>query len=164
MINALEKELLVLSNKSKYITEVLEGTIDLRKKTSTQVTKMLQDKGYQMIDKEKDTKVDDENDGGGNFKYLTRMPMDSVTQENVEKLNKEYESKQLELAGVRNMTIYQMWLNELGVLKEQYLEYKENRERLMSGLVGPEKAGSTKSKKKVVSKGPLKAKAPLIVE
>jgi len=164
MIKALEKELLVLSNKSKYITEILEGTIDLRKKTTTQVSQMLQDKGYQMIDKEKDTKVDDENDGGGNFKYLTRMPMDSVTQENVEKLNKEYESKQLELAGVRNMTIYQMWLNELGVLKEQYLEYKENRERLMSGLVGPEKAGSTKSKKKVVSKGPLKAKAPLIVE
>ena len=155
MIKALEKELLVLSNKSKYITEILDGTIDLRKKTSEQVSTMLKEKGYHMIDKD--------NSEGGDFKYLTRMPMDSVTEENVNKLNKEHESKQTELLSVKNTTIYKMWLNELELLKEQYLEYKENRERLMSGLDGLGQASSSKSKKKVVSKGPLKSKNTLLV-
>ena len=155
MIKALEKELLLLSNKSKYITEILEGTIDLRKKTSEQVSTMLKEKGYHMIDKD--------NSECGDFKYLTRMPMDSVTEENVDKLNKEYESKLSELTNVKNTTIYQMWTNELELLKEQYLEYKENRERLMSGLDGLGQSGSSKSKKKVVSKGPLKSKNTLLV-
>jgi len=40
------------------------------------------------------------------------------------------------------------------------LEYKENRERLMNGLDldGQGQNGSSKTKKKVVSKGPLKSK------
>lgn len=126
---------------------------------------MLKEKGFQVIDK--DNKGGDDEGGVaascGDFKYLTRMPMDSVTEENVDKLNKEHTSKEAELMSIKNTTIYQMWSSELGVLKEQYLEYKENRERLMSGLVGSEKAGSTKSKKKVVSKGPLKSKNVVLV-
>jgi hypothetical protein len=91
------------------------------------------------------------------------MPMDSVTEENVDKLNKDRVNKENELECVKNTTIYQMWLNELELLKEQYLEYKENRERLMSGLDGAGGAGSSKTKKKVVSKGPLKSKNNLLV-
>jgi hypothetical protein len=40
-----------------------------------------------------------------------------------------------------------MWLNELDTLKEQYIEYKEERERLING---------EEKKKKVVSKGDVK--------
>jgi len=39
-----------------------------------------------------------------------------------------------------------MWLNELSSLKEQYIEYKEERTRLMNG----------DPKKKVVSKSAVK--------
>jgi DNA topoisomerase-2 len=139
MIRALEKELMVLSNKSRYIKEILENTIDLRKKKCEEVTRMLKDKGYDVIDCE--------------YKYLTKMPMDSVTEENIDKLNKEHEHKQIELLNVKTTTTNNMWINELSVLKEEYLEYKEIRERLMNGL-----EVSCKIKKKVVSKGPLKPK------
>ena len=141
MIKALEKELMVLSNKSRYIREILEDTIDLRKKKSEEVVRMLKDKGYDLLD--------------GEYKYLTKMPMDCVTEENVAKLNKEREHKNSELECVKNTTKYQMWLNELEILKGEYLEYKENRERLMNGLDGQGQNGSSKTKKKVVSKGPL---------
>ena len=97
------------------------------------------------------------------YKYLTRMPMDSVTEENVEKLNNEHEHKKAELESVKKTTKYQMWLTELELLKEEYLEYKENRERLMNGLDGQGQTGSSKSKKKVVSKGPLKSKNNLVI-
>jgi DNA topoisomerase-2 len=149
MIQSLEKELLVLSNKAKYIKEILDGSIDLRKKKSDEVFNMLKEKGYDTMECE--------------YKYLTRMPMDSVTEENVEKLNIEHEHKKAELESVKKTTKYQMWLTELELLKEEYLEYKENRERLMNGLDGQGQTGSSKSKKKVVSKGPLKSKNNLVI-
>jgi hypothetical protein len=72
------------------------------------------------------------------------MPMDSVTEENVEKLLKDKGTKQTELEQIKNTTINKMWINELKNLREQYIEYKEERDRLMSG---------EEKKKKVVSKG-----------
>jgi DNA topoisomerase-2 len=149
MIQALEKELVILSNKAKYIKEILDGSIDLRKKKSDEVFNMLKEKGYDTMDSE--------------YKYLTRMPMDSVTEENVEKLNNEHEDKKTELESIKNTTKYQMWLTEMELLKEEYLEYKENRERLMNGLDEQGKCGSSKTKKKIVSKGPLKPKNKLVI-
>jgi DNA topoisomerase-2 len=141
MIQALEKDLMVLSNKAKYIKEILEDTIDLRKKKSEEVSKMLKDKCYDLLD--------------GDYKYLTKMPMDSVTEENVEKLNKEHQNKQTELERVKNTTKHQMWLSELEIFKGEYLDYKENRDQPLK--VQP------KSNKKVVSKGPLKPKNNLVI-
>ena len=137
MIQALEKELMVLSNKSKYITEILENTIDLRKKKSEEVNKMLKDKSYDVVDDE--------------YKYLTRMPMDSVTEENVDKLNKEHENKKCELESVKNTTKYQMWLSELEILKGEYLEYKEKRQPLQK--VEPKKVTVKKSSTSTFKKG-----------
>ena len=116
--------------------EVLNGTVDLRKKKHEEVVTMLTVKGYDKLDET------------GDYKYLTRMPMDSVTEENVEKLLREQDNKKTELENIKKTTIYEMWLSELETFKCEYLEYKENRERLMNGLYG-------EKSKKVVSKGPL---------
>ena len=132
MIDAIEKELKLLSNKAKYIKEVLDDTIDLRKKKKEDIFKMLLTKGYDIID--------DDNE----YKYLIKMPMDSVSEENVEKLNKDYDGKHLQLENIKLTTINQMWLNEINQLSQEYLEYKEERERMMSGQV---------VSKKKVSKG-----------
>ena len=148
MIQNLEKELVILSNKAKYIKENLEGTIDLRKKKREQVVEMLENKGYDKIDDDED------------YKYLVKMPMDSVTEENVEKLLKDKGNKEAELEIVKNTTINKMWLNELDILQQQYIEYKEERTRLMNG---------EEKKKKLVSKGSVvkkvvKKQSSLIVE
>ena len=135
MIDAIEKELVLLSNKAKYVQENLDGTIDLRKKKKEQVLSMLQGKGYDIIDDDVE------------YKYLTKMPMDSVTEENVEKLLKEKGTKEQELNVIKSTSINQMWSSELDKLLEQYLEYKESRQRLMDG------EDTKLKKKKVVSKG-----------
>jgi len=147
MIESLERELMLLTNKAKYIKENLDGTIDLRKKKKEQVVEMLENKGY--------NKVDDD----GDFKYLVKMPMDSVTEENVEKLLKDKGNKEIELEEIKNTTINKMWFNELETLKDQYLEYREERIRTMNG-------DDSKPKKKVVAKTTKKVvkKQNLIVE
>jgi DNA topoisomerase-2 len=134
MIDALERELVLLSNKAKYIQENLDGTVDLRKKKKEAVVQMLEEKGYDKID------------GDEEYKYLVKMPMDSVTEENIERLLKDKGNKQSELEIIKKTTINKMWLSELNNLKDNYLEYKEERTRLMNGE-------DINKKKKVVSKG-----------
>ena len=133
MIDALEKELVLLTNKARYIKENLDDTIDLRKKKKEQVIQMLKEKGYDVIGDDAE------------YKYLTKMPMDSVTDENVEKIFKEKGDKESELEMIKSTTINQMWTFELDRLREEYIIYKEERQRLMMG--------EEPKKKKVVSKG-----------
>jgi len=121
MIEALERDLLILSNKAKYIQAVLDGSIDLRKKKKQEIIDMLQDKDYDTIDN------DDE------FKYLVRMPMDSVSEENVDKLLNEHNAKQDELDRIKATTIQQMWISELDILEHEYKEYQKEREQSQIG-------------------------------
>ena len=138
LIDAITKELAFLSNKSKYIKENLDGTVDLRKKKREEVITMLKAKGYDVMEDDED------------YKYLTRMPMDSVTEENVAKLIKEHGDKTAELATVQSQTIQQMWFGELNKLEQEYGKYKEERERMMSGESAPKKKTVKKSKLAVV--------------
>lgn len=142
MIHALERELKLLSNKAKYIQENLDGTIDLRKKNKEQINKMLA--GYDVLD------------GDSDYKYLTKMTMDSVTDENVAKLFAEHAQKQAELDTVKATTDRQMWSSELEKLKNEYVLYKEERQRLMAGTEKDKDKNKEKTKKKVVSKGVMK--------
>ena len=63
--------------------ETLSGAVDLRRKTGIQVHGLLQARGYE--------KIDDD------YKYLTKMPMNSVTDENVAAIIKEKESLEQDL-------------------------------------------------------------------
>jgi len=130
LIDALEKELVVLSNKARYIQELLDDTIDLRKKKKTEIIAMLQDKEYDVIED------DDE------FKYLIKMPMDSVSEENVEKLNKEHKDKSEELQRIKETSEQQMWMSELECLEQEYIKYRSEQTQI----------GNEKDKKKTSSK------------
>jgi DNA topoisomerase-2 len=121
MIDSLQRELVLLSNKSKYIKENLDGTIDLRRKKRDEVNQLLLQKKYDVIDEDTD------------FKYLVKLPMDSVTEENVAKLLKEHGDKVAELEVVKSRTIQQMWSGELDTLSSEYAKYREERERSISG-------------------------------
>jgi len=115
IIKYIENELILLSNKSRYITEILNDTIDLRRKKNEQIIDILKSKNYDVID-------DD-----GDYKYLIKMPMDSVTEENVEKLIKDCERKNIELENIKATTINKMWLNELDVLEKEYQRFIDNK-------------------------------------
>ena len=105
MIELLEKELVLLSNKEKYIIENLKGTIDLRNKKKIEILTMLESKEYDKI----------ENDN--EYKYLLKLPMDSVTEENASKIKSDTNKKKSELEELKNTSIQKMWIDELNELK-----------------------------------------------
>ena len=137
LIDEIQRELILLDNKARYIQENLNGTIDLRKKKKEEVNKMLTDKGYDMVNEDED------------YKYLTRMPMDSVTEENVKKLMDEQEKKNKELIDIQNTTIPEMWLRELLILEEEYISFKGEKDRMMDSSVVLKKKTKSKKVKKI---------------
>ena len=120
-IKQLTREMEVLKNKARFITEVLDSTIDMRGKKREQVSEMLCNAKYNKLDEDDD------------YKYLVKMPMDMVTAENVEQLNGEKEKKIAELNALQSTSENQIWLGELDELKKQYADYKKDRNS--SGIV-----------------------------
>jgi len=109
MINSLTTELVVLSNKARYIQETLDGSVDLRRKKKDEIIKMMIDKKFDVLDSDND------------YKYLLKMTMDSVSDENVGRLLKERDNKSQELIEIQGTVIEDMWMRELAELKK-YLE------------------------------------------
>ena len=131
----MEKLLQKLSNKSKYILLNLDSKIDLRKKTSAQVEELLLKHELDKLE--------------GDFKYLTKMPMDSVTQEHVDNLINEKEKMEKDYETLKGTSLEKMWKNELDGFEKEYTKYKEKREKLQ---ISTDKSSKVKTKKIVRKK------------
>lgn len=105
-----------LSNRARYVSLVLDDTIDLRKKTQSQVDEMLSKNG---LDRHDD----------GTFKYLVKMPMDSVTAECVARLLKEKGEKETELASLEGSSLRELWEKDLLSVEAAYSGHMEELER-----------------------------------
>ena len=136
MIVDLEKLLVKLSNRAKYILATLDGSVDLRKKNATSVKELMTSKGFDQLD--------------GNFNYLIKMPMDSVTEENVEKILKEKTDAERDLNKLKKTTLETMWLSELEVLQSEYKKYQLLRESIQNGAISS--SNVKKVKKRVLKK------------
>lgn len=130
LLEALAKKTALLTNKAKYIEYTLIDKIDLRRKSAEAVNAMLQSNQFEKVD--------------GDYKYLVKMPMDSVTNENVEKLRKERDETMKELEVLRQTSLEQMWMRELDTLEIKYAQYKKIREDLQNAQPKTAKAKPVK--------------------
>jgi DNA topoisomerase-2 len=131
-VQAMEQKLVKLSNRAKYIMGNLDGSIDLRRKTNDTVVSLLESKGFDRLD--------------GDYKYLTKMPMDSVTQENVDAIMKEKTETEQELDTLKATSCKTIWMRELVNFETEYAKYQKVRESIQN----PEHTEGKDGKKKVV--------------
>jgi hypothetical protein len=110
--------------------KVLDGSIDLRRKTAAQVEEMLSTQNLMKLD--------------GNYNYLTKLPMDSVSQENVDLILKKKGNKERELEVMMGLTAHKMWQMELDELEQEYTKYRVRRQST------PDKKADTPQVKKPV--------------
>ena len=85
-------------------------------------------------------------DGDEEYKYLRKMPMDSVCEENYQDLLKEKGDKETELDKVKSTSIEKMWTKELDILYKEYCKYKNDRKVRAIGLKSKKKKSKKKSK------------------
>ena len=133
-IKKLERELLLLSNKARFIKEQCDDTIDLRKKKKEVVINLLKERSYDVLDNDEE------------YKYLREMRLSMVEEENYMKLMDECENKKNELEVLKNTTIEKMWVRELDDLEKAIGKYRNDRKVRQFGL-------GAKIKKKSVKKG-----------
>jgi DNA topoisomerase-2 len=138
IVNEITNKLLELSNRSKYIQGVLDGKIDLRRKTSKEVDDLLSNFKLTMLE--------------NSFSYLRKMQMDSVTEENVDKIMRDSRDMQEQLKVLINTSLKQMWLNDLDAFEKKYLVYKTQREKLQKNTMNTTTNSVNKSKKIVIKK------------
>jgi len=114
LIKEARERLVELYNRSKFIREIYDDLVDLRKKTPSQVTSMLELRKYDKID--------------GKYKYLTQMQMDSVTEERSALIFNKYTQEKEVLDVLEKTTPNQMWMNDLNNLENAYDNYVKERD------------------------------------
>ena len=140
MLAQLTNELRVLTNRAKYIQEVLDDKLELRRQTKEVIFAKMTEHGYEHIE------------GDVEFKYLLKMPMDSVTDENVKHLLSERDSKRAQHKQLTDTSIQALWTRDLDELEQEYKKWASAAEVAMGGGVGAAGGAVVASKKKMVVK------------
>jgi DNA topoisomerase-2 len=134
-IKDMENKLVKLSNRARYIKENLDGVVDLRRKSAIEVNTLMETRKFDKID--------------GDYKYLIKMPMDSVTLENAQHIMQERDVCEKELATLRGTSLETIWLSELDNLEREYTSYRNRRGQIQAGTQKTiKKAGGGKTSKK----------------
>jgi DNA topoisomerase-2 len=142
MLAQLANELRVLSNRAKYIQEILDDKLELRRQTKEAIFAKMTAHGYEHID------------GDTEFKYLLKMPMDSVTDENVKHLLGERDTKRVQHKGLQDTSIQALWTRDLDELEVEYKKWATAAAAVgsTSGSGSIAGGGAVATKKKMVVK------------
>jgi DNA topoisomerase-2 len=143
MLAQLANELRVLTNRARYIQEVLDDKLELRRQTKEAIQAKMTAHGYEHID------------GDTEYKYLLKMPMDSVSDENVRNLLAERDSKRAQHQGLTDTSIQALWTKDLDELEVEYKKWAAaaaSEASGSSGAAGASGGAAAASKKKMVVK------------
>ncbi len=103
MIDCLERDKMVASNKARFIKENIDETINIKNVKIDDVVKLLEKSGYD--------KVDDK------FDYLVDMKMRYLTKEKYEELLNKVDELNQEIDRLQNTTVEEEWLADLAKLE-----------------------------------------------
>jgi DNA topoisomerase-2 len=123
-------ELKMLQNKERFVSEVMDDTLDIMKKKEIVIIQNLKTRNY-------DEDLKREN---GGYEYLLGMQVRSFTEEKVITLRNEIQTLIGKIETLTNITEKQLWINDLDEFKAKYDEW----------LVVMNEAEKPKGKKKTV--------------
>lgn len=103
MLKELRSKLPYHENVVEFIRLNCDDEIDLRRKTDEECATILEDAGLIMID--------------GSFDYLLKLPMRSLTKENIDKHNAELNTLKTKIDSIEKTYPHEMWIHDLSMLK-----------------------------------------------
>lgn len=110
LINKLETEMSVLSNKAKFIKAIIDNKLKVKNVPKTEVEEWLSKNKFDKIN--------------NSFNYLLQMQIYSLTKEKYEELLKETELKKAEIENIKKLVPKQMYLDDLNELKKELKKLK----------------------------------------
>jgi len=118
IIKQLEKELRFLSNKERFITEIINKKLNIMNVDESILIRELEKRGY---DKE-NIKLDEdgEESGGSGYNYLLRLPVRTLTSNQVKKIQNDILSLEKKLDYIIKISEKNMWINDLNEFEIEY--------------------------------------------
>jgi DNA topoisomerase-2 len=105
LINKIEHEILVLTNKARFIKFIIEGKIKINNIPKAQIVEQLTTHKFDKIN--------------SSYDYLLAMPIHSLTKEKYEELLKQLEEKKVELEDTKKLIPKKMYQLDLTDLKKE---------------------------------------------
>ena len=108
LIKTIENELLVLKNKFRFLTEVMNEKLIIQDVDESDIVNTLKKTGYFLVDNDEE------------FKYLLNMQIRSFSKQKLEDLKKNILKLEKELDIINNISEAQMWENDLKDFEKEY--------------------------------------------
>tara|TARA_B100000767_G_scaffold208866_1_gene195812 strand:+ start:43 stop:3522 length:3480 start_codon:yes stop_codon:yes gene_type:complete len=134
MLQLLHGQLTKLNYKVKFILMKLKKEIKIENKKKVDLVKKLTKLAFPEID--------------GGYDYLLGMPLWNLTFEKVEELKRQRNLKQIEHDNLSAKSIENIWLSELDLLKEKYLQWREAKQKEDDTFITKKSKKSRKKSKK----------------
>ena len=144
MLDNIKKELTLVSYKVTFIREILNDTIDLRKKKRQVINELLKSKGYPELSNNLDASSDNYS-----YDYLVKMSLDTLTQEKIDELERKLGDKQIEFDELQQKTERRLWVEDLKMFFAKYKKMynvKAPKNKSVSVSGGASKTTLTKKK------------------
>jgi DNA gyrase/topoisomerase IV subunit A len=106
ILDKLNRELKILSNKGRFIKAILDGKIVINNVAKLEIIKQIEIIGLEVIDE--------------SYDYLLRMPIYSLTKEIFEKLKGDFSEKKVEIKRIEETDPKDMYLLDLSELKKKF--------------------------------------------
>jgi DNA gyrase/topoisomerase IV subunit B len=131
ILNKLEYELRFLSNKMRFIKEVVEKTLKIMNIPEQVIIEELQKRGY---DKEKkNNSEDDESEENNNgYNYLLRLQVRNFTSDKVKELQNDIINIEEKINNVKKTSLKKMWLNDIEEFEVAYEKWLKNVESILA--------------------------------
>jgi len=123
LLDKIKRELNILSDKAKFITEIVEGVRIISKKKKAVIEQELKDSLYPRINK--------------NYDYLLKMDLYKLTEEEIEILKNKKVVKQIEYDNLLALTGDQIWIRDLDEFEKKWRQdlFKYNKEHSITKVI-----------------------------
>jgi DNA topoisomerase-2 len=106
LLDRMNKDLKLLSNRGRFIKAILDEKLKINNVPKVEIVKGIELLGLDLIE--------------GNYDYLLRMPIYSLTQELFEKLKADFTAKKTEIKKLEETDPKDMYLDDLDELKKKF--------------------------------------------
>ena len=114
-----------ISNKVRFIMEIIEEKFDIMNVSEQQIIKKLIEDGYDRdsLKNDKEEDYSEENKNGKGYEYLLRLNVRNFTSEKVENLKKELFGIEDHIKKIESIDAKTMWLNDLNEFEVEYTKW-----------------------------------------
>jgi DNA topoisomerase-2 len=127
IIQTLEKDLKHLSNKARFIQEIIDNKLNIMNVEEDIIIKELTKRGYDKEHKNKEKDDDDEDTNG--FDYLLKLQVRTFTASKVKQLKQDIENIKTKIKTIKDTSEKTMWLNDIQDFLKEYEKWLVIMER-----------------------------------